>query len=133
MLIATATALILIFGGGGDAGGFARNIEIIAKHVEKIEDEARRTRATAIVDEISETYAPDVMLFDMPPLMASDDNFGFLQNVDCALILVAAERTSMSQIDIAERNVAELTNVMGIILNKCRYAKGAYGHEYDYY
>lgn len=86
-----------------------------------------------VLDEITETYAPDIMLFDMPPLMASDDNFGFLQNVDCALILVAAEKTSMSQIDIAERNVAELTNVMGIILNKCRYAQGAYGHEYDYY
>jgi len=86
-----------------------------------------------VLDEISDTYAPDIMLFDMPPLMASDDNFGFLQNVDCALILVAAERTTMSQIDLAERNVAELTNVMGIILNKCRYAQGAYGHEYDYY
>lgn len=86
-----------------------------------------------VLDEISTTFAPDVMLFDMPALFASDDNFGFLQNVDCALILVAAEKTPMSQIDIAERHVAELTNVMGIVLNKCRYATGAYGHEYDYY
>ncbi|MFV0515673.1 MAG: CpsD/CapB family tyrosine-protein kinase [Jhaorihella sp.] len=86
-----------------------------------------------VLDEISATYAPDIMLFDMPPLMASDDNFAFLQNVDCALILVAAERTTMSQIDVAERNVAELTNVMGIVLNKCRYMTGAHGTEYDYY
>ena len=39
----------------------------------------------------------------------------------------------MSQIDTAERHVAELTNVMGIVLNKCRYATGTYGHDYDYY
>ncbi len=88
---------------------------------------------SAILDDITEQFAPDIMIFDMPPLMASDDNFGFLQNVDCALIMVAAEKTSMSQIDVAERQVAELTNVMGIVLNKCRYTSGAHGHEYDYY
>lgn len=87
----------------------------------------------AVLDGISAQYDPDIMLFDMPPLMASDDNFGFLQNVDCALIIAAAEQTSMSQIDVAERQVAELTNVMGIVLNKCRYTSGAHGHEYDYY
>ena len=86
-----------------------------------------------ILDELQALYQPDLMLFDMPPLMASDDNFGFLQNVDAALLLAAAEKTTMSQIDIAERQVADLTNVMGIVLNRCRYMDGAYGHEYDYY
>jgi len=96
--------------------------------------EILQSRQTAqVLDEITATFAPDMTLFDMPPLFASDDNFGFLQNVDCALILVAAERTPMAQIDLAERQVAELTNVMGLVLNKCRYATGAYGHEYDYY
>lgn len=86
-----------------------------------------------VLDQIEATYAPDIMLFDMPPLMASDDNFGFLQNVDAALLLVAAEKTTMSQIDVAERHIAELTNVMGIVLNKCRYMSGAHGYEYEYY
>ena len=86
-----------------------------------------------ILDQIEATYDPGIMLFDMPPLMASDDNFGFLQNVDAALLVVAAEKTNMSQIDVSERHVAELTNVMGIVLNKCRYMSGAHGYEYDYY
>lgn len=90
-------------------------------------------KTSEVLAEISAAYEPDIMLFDMPPLMASDDNFGFLENVDCALILVAAEKTPMSQIDVAERHVAELTNVMGIILNKCRYPSKAHGYEYDYY
>ncbi|MEO0487042.1 MAG: CpsD/CapB family tyrosine-protein kinase [Pseudomonadota bacterium] len=89
--------------------------------------------ARAALDNIQRTYQPDIMIFDMPPLMASDDNFGFLQNVDAALILVAAEMTTNSQIDVAERQVADLTNVMGIVLNRCRYTDGAYGHEYGYY
>lgn len=85
------------------------------------------------LDEIQATYQPDLMLFDMPPLMASDDNFGFLHNVDSALLMVSAEKTTMSQIDVAERQVAALTNVMGIVLNRCRYMDGAYGHEFGYY
>ena len=90
-------------------------------------------RAKEALAEIEATYNPDLMLFDMPPLMASDDNFGFLQNVDAALLVVAAEKTSMSQIDVSERHIAELTNVLGIVLNKCRYMSGAHGYEYDYY
>lgn len=85
------------------------------------------------LDALEAVYQPDITLFDMPPLMASDDNFGFLQNVDAALIMVAAEKTSMAQLDVAERQVAELTNVMGMVLNKCRYTDGAYGYEYGYY
>ena len=80
---------------------------------------------------IERDYAPDLTLFDISPLNASDDNIAFLQNVDCAVIITAAEATPMSRLDHAERQVAELTNVMGIVLNKCRYVSEAEG--YDYY
>ncbi|MBE0454242.1 MAG: CpsD/CapB family tyrosine-protein kinase [Roseovarius sp.] len=83
------------------------------------------------LDGIETDYAPDLVLFDISPLNASDDNIAFLQNVDCAVIIAAAEVTPMSRIDHAERQVAELTNVMGIVLNKCRYISDAQG--YDYY
>jgi Mrp family chromosome partitioning ATPase len=83
-----------------------------------------------VLDEIEAQYQPDIVLFDMPPLMSSDDNFGFLKNVDCALILAEADRTTTAQIDLAERQVSELTNVMGVVLNKCRYATEGYGYDY---
>jgi Mrp family chromosome partitioning ATPase len=82
------------------------------------------------LDRIETDYAPDLVLFDISPLNASDDNIAFLQNVDCAVIVAAAEATPMSRIDQAERQVAELTNVMGIVLNKCRYVSEAAGYEY---
>mgnify|MGYP005848782261 CR=1 FL=1 len=88
---------------------------------------------TDMLAELERAYEPDVILFDLPPMMATDDSFGFLKNVDCALLLAAAERTSMDRIDVAERQVAELTNVMGIVLNKSRYTDGAYGYDYGYY
>lgn len=79
---------------------------------------------------IDAEFAADLTLFDISPLNASDDNIAFLQNVDCAVIIAAAEATPMSRIDQAERQVAELTNVMGIVLNKCRYMSEAEGYEY---
>ena len=86
-----------------------------------------------MLEQLEADYKPDVILFDTPPLMASDDSHGFLKNVDCALLLAAAEETSIDHIDVAERQLAELTNVMGIVLNKCRYISGTFGYEYGSY
>ena len=82
-----------------------------------------------VLAEIEAAYQPSLMIFDMPPLMSSDDNYGFLKNVDCALIMAEADNTTIEQIDLAERQVAELTNVMGVVLNKCRYNDGVYGYD----
>jgi Mrp family chromosome partitioning ATPase len=90
---------------------------------------SRTTRET--LQAIEQDYKPDLVLFDVSPLNVSDDNIAFLQNVDCAVIIAAAESTPMSMIDQAERQVAELTNVMGMVLNKCRYITP--GEEYDYF
>ncbi len=89
--------------------------------------------AIEALERIEAEYKPDIMLFDTPPLMASDDSHGFLKNVDCALLLAAAEETSIDHIDVAERQLAELTQVMGIVLTKCRYISGAFGNEYGSY
>jgi len=91
-------------------------------------------RTPALLSALEDAYQPDVILFDLPPMMASDDNFAFLHNVDCALIVAAAERTSLDRIDVAERHVANLTSVMGLVLNRTRYSsQGAHGYEYNYY
>ncbi|WP_136637793.1 CpsD/CapB family tyrosine-protein kinase [Pseudooceanicola onchidii] len=82
---------------------------------------------------VEETYATDLILFDMPPLMAADDAHGFLRSVDAALIVMEAEKTPISQLDVIERQVAELTNVAGVVLNKCNYTDELYGTSYGYY
>nr|WP_245223322.1 MULTISPECIES: CpsD/CapB family tyrosine-protein kinase [unclassified Ruegeria] len=90
-------------------------------------------RTIEMLEQLEAKYKPDIILFDTPPLMASDDSHGFLRNVDCALLLAAAEETSIDHIDVAEQQLAELTKVMGIVLNKCRYISGAFGNEYGSY
>lgn len=86
--------------------------------------------ASEFLDALEAEFEPDIVLFDTPPLMAVDDNFGFLKNVDCALLIVEAERTTVDQIDLAERQLAELTNVMGFVLNKSHFAETGFDYGY---
>lgn len=77
-----------------------------------------------LIDQVEKDFAPDVMLFDLPPLLASDDARSFLRNVNCALLMARAEVTTAQQIDICEREIAEQTNVLGVVLNECRFSEG---------
>lgn len=77
--------------------------------------------AARLFDRIEAEYRPDLMIFDLPPLLTGDGAAGFLQNVDCALLIAAAESTTVSQVDACEREIAEQTNVLGVVLNKCRF------------
>lgn len=73
------------------------------------------------LNEIEADYAPDMMIFDLPPLLVTDDTRAFLKNVDCVLMVAKAEATTVSQIDTCEREIGEQTNVLGVVLNQCRY------------
>jgi Mrp family chromosome partitioning ATPase len=84
----------------------------------------------ARLEEIERRYKPDLMLFDLPPLVIGGDTPGFLANVDCALIVARAERSTVPDIDSCEREVAENTNVLGLVLNQCRL--GEFGPRYGY-
>jgi capsular exopolysaccharide synthesis family protein len=90
-------------------------------------------RTKHAIDQIETEWKPDIMLFDMSPMLASDDNVGFLGNVDCALLVAAAEHTRMGNIDLCEKELAGLTNVLGVVLNKCRYEDDSVGYQYGNY
>ncbi len=82
------------------------------------------------LDEIEAAYTPDLMIFDLPPLLTGDDTRAFLKNVDCALLVVRAEESKSSQIDTTEKEIAKYTNVLGMVLNSCRHADENQGHGY---
>ncbi len=110
----------------GDNVALGLNDHTVAAPAELLQSGA----TTAALAEMESLLRPDIVIFDMPPLLVGDDNFGFLENADAALIVAAAESTPMSRIDTAERQVAELTEVMGIVLNKCRYPERNQAYDY---
>jgi protein-tyrosine kinase len=94
--------------------------------------ELLQSPATAMaLDAIEAEFDPAVTLFDLPPLFASDDAMAVMGHMDAAIILAAAESTTIKEIDRCEREIAGQTNVIGVILNKCRYMERDLG--YDYY
>lgn len=74
---------------------------------------------------IQENYQPDVMIFDLPSVLVNDDSRAFLKNADCALIVVRADTTTYGQFEACQREVAEHTNVLGVVLNAYRHDKRA--------
>lgn len=85
------------------------------------------------LEKIEATYAPDLILFDAPPMMASDDTIAFLDFVDAAILVAAAEQTSIDEVDTSETEIASATNVLGVVLNKARYSLSSYGYDQTYY
>jgi protein-tyrosine kinase len=88
------------------------------------------TEITEALTRIEAEYDPTVILCDMPPMLMSDDMLAFAPNVDCVLLLAAAETTTMDDLDTCERELAAHTNVLGVVLNKCRYTDPSYGYGY---
>lgn len=75
-------------------------------------------------------YDPTVVIFDLPPMMMCDDMIAFAPHVDCVLLLAAAESTTMDDLDRCERELSGVSNVLGVVLNKCRYNDPSYGYGY---
>ncbi|MFZ3583324.1 CpsD/CapB family tyrosine-protein kinase [Loktanella sp. DJP18] len=80
--------------------------------------------------EIEAKFDPTLTLFDLPPMLTNDDAMAFIGQVDCALLVVAAGSCTLREIDTCERELATQTNVLGIVLNKCRYMDRDAGHDY---
>lgn len=91
------------------------------------------TTTRDVLEAIEADWRPDLMIFDLSPMMVADDNVGFLGNADCALMVAASEKTSLTSIDRCEKELAQLTNVLGVVLNKCRYADETMAYGADAY
>jgi len=90
----------------------------------RAENPAELLQSSTIVPaltQIEDRYTPDFMIFDLPSMLDSDDAMGFLDQVDCVLLVAAAEETSLREIDVCEQDLSAQTNVLGVVLNKCRY------------
>ncbi|WP_245416207.1 CpsD/CapB family tyrosine-protein kinase [Microvirga sp. 17 mud 1-3] len=85
-------------------------------------------RTAPAIRSLKEKLKPDVMIFDLPPMLINDDVLAFLPNVDCVILVAAAETSTFSEVDACERNLARESQVLGVVLNKCRYSPERYGY-----
>ena len=82
------------------------------------------------IDEIEALYEPDLILFDMPPMLLVDDTMAFIDQVDAALLVGAAESSTTKELNRCKVDLESRTNLIGVVLNKCRYLDPTEGYSY---
>ncbi|MCI0749998.1 MAG: CpsD/CapB family tyrosine-protein kinase [Nevskiales bacterium] len=78
-------------------------------------------RMAALVDELKRRYASRIVVFDLPPLLASADVLAFAPSVEAVLLVVEDERTSAEDVRRAA-GLLQKTHLIGTVLNKSRSA-----------
>jgi len=58
-----------------------------------------------------------IVIFDMPPVLSTDDVMAFLPQADAVLLIAAVGSSTTAEIAECEQNL-ESTNLLGIVLNK---------------
>jgi protein-tyrosine kinase len=75
-------------------------------------------RFSELLSFVNSALAPDVIVFDLPPMGGSDDALALLPRLDTALLIAAAGHTTAAQIDECEQQLAEREKFLGLVLNK---------------
>ncbi len=89
-------------------------------------------RMSQLVEELKTRYPSRVVLFDLPPLLVTDDALAFLPEVDCALLVVESNVNTEKEVREAV-NLLKGTNLLGTVFNKAiQSPDGAYyGNAYS--
>ncbi|WP_341486486.1 CpsD/CapB family tyrosine-protein kinase [Pararhizobium sp. A13] len=111
---AAAHNLFLRYGDNLAVGTNHQPVQFSAELLQSLE-------AARILQDLQLKLEPDVILFDMPSMLSNDDVTAFLPNVDCAILVAAAECSTFDEVDECERYLSERTNMLGTVLNRCRY------------
>ncbi len=74
------------------------------------------------------TYRPDIIIYDLPPVLVGDDAVAFAPNLDAVLLVIAASETRPHEVEECEGLLAAETNFLGVLLNKVERGAGS-----DYY
>ncbi|MBT53150.1 MAG: exopolysaccharide biosynthesis protein [Mameliella sp.] len=75
-------------------------------------------RSAETLRAIDEHYAPDVVLFDLPPALFYDDVIAARPLFDGVLLVVGGGLTTESEISEVERRLGDSMPVLGMVLNK---------------
>lgn len=87
---------------------------------------ARHQGATEIIPMVAQALDPDVIIVDLPPILANDDVISFLPHVDANMLIAAAGRTTAEEIEGCLEEFNDDTAFLGVVLNKCTNVKEEY-------
>ncbi len=93
---------------------FGTNSEVIDNATELIQS----PRTSLALAAMTEALRPNVILFDLPPMLVADHVIALLPHVDCVLLVAAGNVTKGEDINKCLDLLREETECLGVILNK---------------
>ena len=84
-------------------------------------------RMIQLVEELKTRYTDRLTLFDMPPLLASDDVLAFLPHLDAVMLVVEDGKTTKDQLAQSYQLLGD-KHIIGTVLNKSSEASSAGGY-----
>ncbi len=100
----------------------------------KIADAAETLLSARTAETLASLQAqlsPNVMIYDLPPMLACDDVLGLLPQLDCVLLVVGAGTVRPQEVKECERLLADQTPLLGVLLNRAEDANMTRYGEYD--
>ena len=87
-------------------------------------------KVKSLVTELRDRYDERIVIFDLPPLLGTDDAMIMLSQVDCVLVVIG--NGMVSKTDLAESmRYVDSEKLLGTVLNKSKIEKSIRGY-YDY-
>lgn len=83
-----------------------------------------------IIPKVIEALNPTVVIVDLPPMLGNDDVIAFLPMVDAGVLVAAAGKTTVEQIEECQSEFNGGAKFLGVVLNKSREQAEDY---YQYY
>lgn len=71
-------------------------------------------------ERMQEDLSPDVVVYDLPAILAQDDLAAMLPHIDGVLLIADGTKTTARQISECERILRGHTELLGVVLNKAR-------------
>ena len=87
-------------------------------------------KVSNLITEFRERYAERIVIFDLPPLLATDDAMIMLKQVDCVLVVVGNGMVSKTDLEESMRYI-DKEKLLGTILNKAKISQSQ-REGYDY-
>jgi len=70
-----------------------------------------------LINDVKTRYEERVVIFDLPPILNSDDAITILPKIDCVIMIVANGMSAQHEIEDSLRYLHE-TNLLGVVMNK---------------
>jgi protein-tyrosine kinase len=98
--------------------GIPRFVVLSTKHpISDSSEMLSSNRIKGLISELKDKYESRVVIFDLPPILNSDDALAVLPHIDCVLMVVGNGMSTKKEIESSMRLMPSV-NLIGTVLNK---------------